>query len=193
MMSATILKIDEPTCPEACERVKALCAALEGFVSSGQDGGLAEYLNSIELEEDDDDIEDLRQWLPALVHFDALLARLSARVVTTYSNPDSSYAENCDSSLPWTLSYNLSKHFTHHAALFTIVRATLGKTTRVAAVRVLLLVISNHLVVVIVGHRSADQPAVSRDCVAEVGKHQPWLPIVVCSLIYRKDNIKLTW
>jgi len=95
-MSATILKIDEPTCPEACERVKALCAAIECFMGSGQDRGLADYLNSIELEEEDDDIEDLRQWLPALVHFDALLGRLSARVVTTYSNPDSFYAENSD-------------------------------------------------------------------------------------------------
>ena len=80
---ATTLKIDGPDpgvlSLRAGEIVSAVCAFGEADL-----GGLSAYLNSVELDSEEDSIEDLRQWLPALERFDVLLAQLSQRVVTSF-------------------------------------------------------------------------------------------------------------
>jgi len=42
---------------------------------------LSSYLDSLELEEEDHDVSDLRQWLPAFERFDTVLTELSPRLV----------------------------------------------------------------------------------------------------------------
>lgn len=79
MLSPTS-RILDPAAPAPCSRVVAIS---EAILKEKDLGALAIFLNSIQLEEESDVIEDLRQWLPVLDNFDGLLAVLCQQIVTT--------------------------------------------------------------------------------------------------------------
>ena len=77
---ATTLKIVEAWSVETVARVAEINASVLRL--SARPIELAAYLDSIDFDEETDSVEDLRQWLPSLQCFDALLAELSQRIVT---------------------------------------------------------------------------------------------------------------
>jgi len=84
---ATTLKIEDPAELSPSLRIQQICGAILAF-GKGEENALAAYLDTIELEYEDDSIEDLRLWLPALERIDGLLADFSQLVVTTSSRLD---------------------------------------------------------------------------------------------------------
>lgn len=83
----TTLKIEDPAELSPSLRVQQISGTILAF-RKGEENSLAAYLDTIELEYEDDSIEDLRLWLPALERVDGLLADFSQLVVTTSSRLD---------------------------------------------------------------------------------------------------------